>query len=49
MTLPLAVIAAVGAWGGIRVRSRIAAETYRRWLKRALFAMALLLIAQTLI
>lgn len=48
MTLPLAVVAAMGAWAGIRIRSRIAAETYRLWLKRALFAMALLLVAQTL-
>lgn len=46
VTLPLAVIAAAGAWAGIRIRSRIHADTYRRWLKWALFAMAVVLIAQ---
>lgn len=46
MTLPLALIAAAGAWAGIRVRSRIDAQTYRRWLKWALFAMAVVLVAQ---
>lgn len=48
MTLPLALIAAVGAWIGIRIRSRIHAETYRRWLKWALLAMAVVLVAQQL-
>jgi uncharacterized membrane protein YfcA len=48
VTLPLAVVAAAGAWAGIRVRGRIDAETYRRWLKWALFAMAIVLIAQQL-
>lgn len=48
VTLPLAVIATVGAWAGIRIRSRIDGETYRRWLKWALFAMAVVLIAQQL-
>jgi uncharacterized membrane protein YfcA len=46
MTLPLAVIAAAGGWYGIRVRDRIDAPTYRRWLRRALFAIAVVLIAQ---
>jgi len=31
---------------GMRVRSRIDAETYRRWLRRALWIMAIVLIAQ---
>lgn len=48
MTLPLALFAALGAVVGIRIRSRIPAETYRRWLKWALFAMAVLLIAQNI-
>ena len=46
MTLPLAVIGAAGGWYGIRVRDRIDAPTYRRWLRRALFAIAVFLIAQ---
>ncbi len=46
VTLPLAVVAAAGAWIGIRIRARIHADTYRRWLKWALFAMAVILIAQ---
>lgn len=48
MTLPLALVAAVAAWLGIRIRNRIHAETYRRWLKWALFAMAVVLVAQQL-
>jgi uncharacterized protein len=47
-TLPLAAVAAAGAWAGIHIRSRIDADTYRRWLKWALFAIALFLIAQQL-
>lgn len=46
VTLPLSAIAAAGAWIGIRVRSRIPADTYRRWLKWALFAIAIVLVAQ---
>jgi uncharacterized membrane protein YfcA len=46
VTLPLAVVAAAGGWCGIRIRDRIDAPTYRRWLRRALFAIALILIAQ---
>lgn len=45
-TLPLAAIAALGALAGIRIRSRIDADTYRRWLKWALFAMAVVLVVQ---
>ncbi len=33
-------------FAGMRLRSRIDAETYRRWLRKALGAMALLLVAQ---
>lgn len=45
-TLPLAVVACVTAVYGIRVRNRIDAATYRTWLKRALFVLALVLLAQ---
>jgi uncharacterized membrane protein YfcA len=45
-TLPLAVVACVAALYGIRVRARIDAMTYRLWLKRALFAIAVILCAQ---
>ena len=45
-TLPFAVVAAAGALYGVRVRSRIDAPTYRRWLVRALLAIALVLCAQ---
>jgi chromate transport protein ChrA len=33
-------------FAGMRVRSRIDAATYRRWLRAALWVMALLLIGQ---
>jgi hypothetical protein len=45
-TLPLAVVACITAIYGIRIRNRIDAATYRVWLKRALFVMALVLFAQ---
>ena len=45
-TLPLAVVSCVMSVFGIRIRNRIDAATYRTWLKRALFVMALLLLAQ---
>jgi uncharacterized membrane protein YfcA len=47
MTLPLAAVAAAGGWYGIRIRNRIDAPTYRRWLRWALFAIAVFLIAQS--
>ena len=46
MTLPLAVAAGAGAWYGVRVRGRIEAASYRRWVRGALFAIAGLLIGQ---
>lgn len=46
MTLPLAVIGSAGAWYGVRIRSRIDAPTYRRWLRGALYAIAALLIGE---
>jgi uncharacterized membrane protein YfcA len=46
MTAPLMALAAVGALYGMRIGSRLDAPTYRRWLKRALFAVAVMLCAQ---
>ena len=46
MTLPLAVIGSAGAWYGVRLRGRIDAPTYRRWLRGALYAIAALLIGE---
>lgn len=45
-TVPLTAVAAAGALYGTRIRDRIDAPTYRRWLKGALFVMALILCAQ---
>ncbi len=45
-TLPLALIAAVALALGMIVRERVAAETYRRWLRKTLWVMAALLVAQ---
>jgi hypothetical protein len=46
MTLPLAVVAASGTVYGVRVRNRIDAPTYRRWLRGALLVIAAILVAQ---
>lgn len=48
MTLPLAVIGSAGAWYGVKLRNRIDAPTYRKWLRGALYAIAGILIAQHL-
>jgi hypothetical protein len=45
-TLPFAVIGSAASLGGVRLRNRIDAPTYRAWVKRALFAISLALIAQ---
>ncbi len=45
-TLPLCAIGLIVQRFGMRVRERIEAATYRRWLKLALAAIALLLFAQ---
>jgi uncharacterized protein len=45
-TLPLAFAASVATILGVSIRNRIDARTYRTWLKRALFAMALILLGQ---
>lgn len=46
VTLPLVVIATASVLYGIRLRRALNAVTYRLWLRRALFAMALVLLAQ---
>lgn len=45
-TIPLCVIGAGASLAGARLRDRVPAATYRRWLKQALFAMAVLLLVQ---
>ncbi len=47
LTIGALCVPSVGAlFVGMRLRSRIDAETYRRWLRKALWIMALLLIGQ---
>ena len=46
ITLPLALFAVGAVLAGVHVRNRIDAATYRSWLKRALFVIALILLAQ---
>lgn len=46
MTLPLAVLATIASLLGSRIRSRINGVTYGRWMRRMLFAMAMILLAQ---
>lgn len=48
MTLPLAGLSLITLSIGIRIRSRVDADTYRRWLKQALFAIAIFLLLQYL-
>jgi uncharacterized membrane protein YfcA len=45
-TLPLCVIGIATSLAGTRIRNRVDAATYRRWLKLALAAMALILFGQ---
>ena len=45
-TLPLVVLALAGGFSGTRVRAKLDAAAYRKWLKRALAAIAVLLVAQ---
>jgi uncharacterized membrane protein YfcA len=45
-TLPLALFALLGLAGGMAIRSRIDTQTYRRWLRRALFVIVILLTIQ---
>lgn len=45
-TLPFVAIGVAGSLTGVRLRNRIDAHTFRTWVKRALFVIALVLIAQ---
>ena len=45
-TLPFVAIGVAGSWCGVRVRHRIDAPTYRRWVKRGLLVIAIGLLAQ---
>jgi len=45
-TLPLALVAAGALWLGLRLRQRIDAATYRRWVRGALAVLAVLLCLQ---
>jgi uncharacterized membrane protein YfcA len=45
-TLPFVVIGVAGSLVGVRIRSRIDAVRFRVWVKRALFVIALGLLAQ---
>lgn len=45
-TLPFVLIGVFGSYAGVRVRNRIDAQAFRVWVKRALFAIALVLLAQ---
>ena len=46
-SVPLAGLALVVMLLGMRVRERIPAQTYRRWLRRLLAALAVILVAQS--
>lgn len=45
-TLPIAGIAAAALCAGMLIRKKIAADTYRGWMRKVLFAVSLVLIAQ---
>jgi uncharacterized membrane protein YfcA len=45
-TLPLVAIGIAAFFVGLRIRNRIDAPTYRLWVKRALFVIALVLLGQ---
>ena len=45
-TLPLVAIGVAGSFVGVRIRDRIDAATFRLWVKRALFVIALVLLGQ---
>jgi hypothetical protein len=48
-SLPLIVAAGAALWLGMRLRERIEAATYRRWLRRTLAVVAVLLCLQYLL
>ncbi len=45
-TLPLVAAGVAGSFVGVRIRNRIDAATFRIWVKRALFVIALVLLGQ---
>jgi len=45
-TLPLVAVGVTGSLIGVRIRNRIDAQAFRIWVKRALFVIALGLLAQ---
>ena len=45
-TLPFVVVGVAASLTGVRIRSRIDAQVFRLWVKRALFVIALGLLAQ---
>ena len=45
-TLPATLLALSGLWAGTRLRGRVDTATYRRWLRRTLFVIAILLAVQ---
>lgn len=45
-TLPLIAVAVAASFGGVRVRNRIDAESFRIWVKRSLAVIALVLFSQ---
>jgi uncharacterized membrane protein YfcA len=47
-TLPLVAVAVAAGLAGVRVRDRLDAKTYRKWLKGFLFAVAVMLLGQYL-
>jgi hypothetical protein len=49
VTLPFAVLAVAAFWVGLRIRNRIDAGTFRTWVKRALFVIALVLLVQNVL
>ncbi|MGD9250819.1 MAG: sulfite exporter TauE/SafE family protein [Desulfobacterales bacterium] len=49
VTLPAALLALTGLWVGARLRGRVDTTTYRRWLRRTLFVIAILLAVQYVI
>ena len=46
LTIPFAAIGMTSSYAGSRIRNRIDALIFRRWVKRALFVIAVGLLAQ---
>ena len=46
LTLPLAAYVLVGLFAGMAIRRRFDTRTYRRWLRRVLFVIAIMLMVQ---